>query len=395
MEPTVQMIGLAAQAHMNATLNETQLFRIGRSLKNEYYEVHMNGWNAPDEMVDQIPDHWKSFPTPNPFIHYMLGVLYTVFFFVSCVGNGIVIWIFLGCKSLRTPSNMFIVSLACTDFLMMAKTPIFIYNSFGLGPVTGLTSCRVYGVLGAISGAGGASTNALIAFDRYRTIARPFDGKLSKTQVMLLILVQYSLVIPTAVAPALELWGRFVPEGYLTSSTADYITDELKYRSFIYWCFTMFYCIPSTAIMYYYSRIYGHVKQHEKAMREQAKKMNVKSLRSVGSKEEQEKSAEIRIAKVGISMFLLHLISWTPYVVIVWFGLTGNLEKLTPFVSMVPAVFCKAVACFDPFIYAANHPKYRIQLQKKLPWFCVHEDEPSTNNETTSVQTSQETTEKA
>ena len=53
--------------------------------------------------------------------------------------------------------------------------------------------------------------------------------------------------------------------------------------------------------------------------------MNVKSLRSVGSKEEQEKSAEIRIAKVGVSMFILFMVSWTPYVVIVFYGVTRNL----------------------------------------------------------------------
>lgn len=395
MEPSVQMIGLAGQALMNATLNETQPFRIGRSIEqNAYYEVHMNGWNAPADMQDHILDHWKSFPTQNPFIHYMLGVLYTVFFMVSCVGNGIVIWIFLGCKSLRTPSNMFIVSLACTDFIMMAKTPIFIVNSFGAGPVTSLYWCRVYGVLGAISGQGGGSTVALIAFDRYRTIARPFDGKLTKTQVMLMILVQFAILVPTAVAPGLEVWGRFVPEGFLTSCTADYITDEMKYRTFIYWCFTMYYCVPGLAIIYFYSRIYGHVKAHEKAMKEQAKKMNVKSLRSVGSAEEQEKSAEIRIAKVGISMWLLFIISWTPYIYVVFLGLTKSLDKLTPFVSMVPAVFCKAVACLDPFIYAANHPKYRLELQKKLPWFCIHEEAPKPND-ATSTATSTEQTEKA
>ena len=41
-------------------------------------------------------------------------------------------------------------------------------NSFGAGPVAGLTACRVYAILGTISGAGGAVTNAFIAFDRYR-----------------------------------------------------------------------------------------------------------------------------------------------------------------------------------------------------------------------------------
>ena len=51
--------------------------------------------------------------------------------------------------------------------------------------------------------------------------------------------------------------------------------------------------------------------------------MNVKTLRS--SKEEQENSAEIRIAKVGVAMFLLHMTAWTPYVVVVFMGVAQRL----------------------------------------------------------------------
>lgn len=44
--------------------------------------------------------------------------------------------------------------------------------------------------------------------------------------------------------------------------------------------------------------------------------MNVQSLRGVGSKEEQEKSAECRIAKVAMSIFFLFTISWLPYAIV-------------------------------------------------------------------------------
>lgn len=49
-------------------------------------------------------------------------------------------------------------------------------------------------------------------------------------------------------------------------------------------------------IIYYYSQIVSHVIDHEKALREQAKKMNVESLRSNANANAQ--TAEIRIAKV-------------------------------------------------------------------------------------------------
>lgn len=72
----------------------------------------------------------------------------------------------ISAKSLRTPSNVFVVNLAFCDFIMMSKTPIFIYNSFNLGYALGSTGCQIYSLMGALSGIGAAMTNAFIAYDR-------------------------------------------------------------------------------------------------------------------------------------------------------------------------------------------------------------------------------------
>jgi len=63
---------------------------------------------------------------------------------------------------------MFVVNLAIADFVMMAKTPIFIYNSFNLGYALGHFGCQIFGVMGSLSGITQATTNLCIAFDRYR-----------------------------------------------------------------------------------------------------------------------------------------------------------------------------------------------------------------------------------
>lgn len=53
-------------------------------------------------------------------------------------------------------------------------------------------------------------------------------------------------------------------------------------------------------------------------MREQAKKMNVASLRS---NEDKEKSAEARLAKVALITISLWFMAWTPYLVINFTGI--------------------------------------------------------------------------
>ena len=71
---------------------------------------------------------------------------------------------------------------------MMAKAPVFIYNSFNRGFASGALGCQIFAFVGALSGIGAAMTNACIAYDRYNTIARPFDGKLTHTKALIMVI---------------------------------------------------------------------------------------------------------------------------------------------------------------------------------------------------------------
>nr|BAN42617.1 opsin-Ultra Violet [Svercacheta siamensis] len=344
------------------------------------------GWNVPAEELIHIPEHWLTFPEPEAFSHYLLGMLYVAFCAIALVGNGLVIWVFSSAKSLRTPSNVFVINLAICDFIMMLKTPIFIYNSFNLGFAMGQLGCQIFGFMGSISGIGAATTNACIAYDRYRVIARPFDSKMSIKGATMLVLLVWTYTLPWAIMPLLEVWGRFAPEGYLSSCSFDYLTDTPENHMFVLCIFICSYVIPMSMIIYFYSQIVSHVVNHEKSLKEQAKKMNVDSLRS--NQQQNQTSAEIRIAKVAIGICFLFVASWTPYAVLALIGAFGNKTLLTPGVTMIPACTCKAVACLDPYVYAISHPRYRVELQKRLPWLCIKEQ---TTSDASSVATTTST----
>ena len=61
-------------------------------------------------------------------------------------------------KSLRSPSNMFIVNLAIFDFCMMLEMPMLLYNSSMQKIIGGSIACNAYAILGSFSGIGGAAT---------------------------------------------------------------------------------------------------------------------------------------------------------------------------------------------------------------------------------------------
>nr|XP_027226603.1 rhodopsin-like [Penaeus vannamei] len=89
---------------------------------------------------------------------------------------------------------------------------------------------------------------------------------------------------------------------------------------------------------------------HEKGMREQAKKMGVKSLRS---EEAQKTSAECRLCKVALMTVTLWFMAWTPYFVINWGGMF-NKPMVTPLFSIWGSVFAKANAVYNPIVYAIS-----------------------------------------
>lgn len=149
------------------------------------------------------------------------------------------------------------------------------------------------------------------------------------------------------------------------------MTNTFDNHLFVGVIFTCSYVIPMSMIIYFYSQIVTHVVHHEKTLRDQAKKMNVDNLRS--NQNAANQTAEMRIAKAAITICFLFVASWTPYGVLALIGAFGDSSLLTPGVTMIPACTCKFVACLDPFVYAISHPRYRIELQKKLPWLAIIE----------------------
>ncbi|KAI5645383.1 7 transmembrane receptor (rhodopsin family) domain-containing protein [Phthorimaea operculella] len=364
--------------------NHTDTYSYGAyfaPLRSNNPGVEMLGEGLPPEDLAVVPEHWLAFPAPPVSAHTALALLYCFFTAAALIGNGMVIFVFSTSKVLRTPSNLLILNLAILDFIMMAKAPIFIYNSAMRGFATGALGCKIFALMGAYSGIGASMTNACIAYDRHSTITRPLDGRLSQGKVLLMITFIWIYCTPWALMPLFEVWGRYVPEGYLTSCTFDYLTNTFDTKLFVGCIFFCSYCIPMSFIIYFYSGIVKQVFAHEAALRQQAKKMNVESLRANQGNASSE-SAEIRIAKAALTVCFLFVASWTPYGVMSLIGAFGDQQLLTPGVTMIPAVACKAVACIDPWVYAISHPKYRQELQKRMPWLQIDEPDDTVSTAT-------------
>lgn len=342
---------------------------------------------VPPEMLHLIDAHWYQYPPLNPMWHGILGFVIGMLGFISVSGNGMVVYIFLSTKSLRTPSNMFVINLAISDFFMMfCMSPPMVINCYYETWVLGPLFCQIYAMLGSLFGCGSIWTMTMIAFDRYNVIVKGLSGKpLTINGALLRILGIWLFSLIWTIAPIFG-WNRYVPEGNMTACGTDYFSRDIVSVSYLVLYSLWVYFIPLFLIIWSYYYIISAVAAHEKNMREQAKKMNVASLRS---SENQNASAEAKLAKVALMTISLWFMAWTPYLVINWSGIF-DLVKISPLFTIWGSLFAKANAVYNPIVYGISHPKYRAALFTKFPSLaCAAEpaatDATSTVSGTTTV----------
>jgi len=347
---------------------------------------------APKEILHMVDPHWYQFPPMNPLWYGLLGFAIFCAGTLSVLGNAIVVWVFMNTKSLRSPANLLVVNLAFSDFCMMATMfPPMVINCYYHTWSFSAFFCEIYGCFGSLFGCASIWTMIFITMDRYNVIVKGVSAEplTSKGSLLRIAFVWIASIIWT-VFPFFG-WNRYVPEGNMTACGTDYLTDTVLSHSYLYVYGAWVYFVPLFIIIIAYSQIVSAVFSHEKQMREQAKKMGVKSLRN---EEAQKTSAECRLAKVALTTVSLWFIAWTPYLII---NFGGMLYKpiISPVFTIWGSLFAKANAVYNPIVYAISHPKYRNALEKKLPCLsCKGEDTGSDSVSVTTTQSEQPITEK-
>lgn len=331
-----------------------------------HYHPDMRHSDGMEEGLDDILDpHWKAYPPQNPLINLGVGVAFIFLLAMSILGNGCVLFIFMKTKSLRSPSNYFIVNLALSDLLMMVThgLPVGINIFIQRYWMWGVLNCKLFSMLGGIMGTVSIMSMVMIGFDRYNVIVKGLKAtKISKGMALGMIIVVWVYAICASMPPFFG-WGHYGLEGLLITCSYDYIKKDWTNKSFILYVIITHFYIPMGFVIFFYTQIAKAVFSHEAEMRAQAKKMNVESLKQGKS----EESVEVKIAKVAITNVLLWIGTWSPYAVVVMIGLSGNYETLTPLVAGLPSLLIKTTSSLNPIAFAVAHPKYREAMAQTFP----------------------------
>jgi r-opsin len=189
----------------------------------------------------------------NPLWHSLIMIVIAILGLISVTGNGMVVYIFCTTKALRTPSNMLVVNLAFSDFLMMfCMAPPMIINCYNETWVFGPMFCSVYAMIGSLMGCASIWSMTAIAQDRYNVIVKGLAAKpLTAKGAALHIFLVWAFSLAWTLFPMFG-WSRYVPEGNMSACGTDYLTKDWVSRSYILTYSFACYFLPLGLIIYFY-----------------------------------------------------------------------------------------------------------------------------------------------
>lgn len=258
----------------------------------------------------------------------------------------------------------------------------------------------MFGFLGGLTGTSAIMTIASMAAERFQVISNPFGRKLNtpKAVIIVSLIWIYSLIFSSL--PLFGIFTTYVPEGYLTSCSFDYISDSTESKYFIFCYFVAAFCIPLFIIVYSYVGIVFAVRKSRLSFKSipdanrtptphppdsnhtpdpsdntrvssrlsqmtSSSKKSVTIINANSSNSNRQQKMEIKLAKIALVLISLWVISWTPYAVVALIGIfSSNKSILTPTTSMIPALFAKMASIIDPFVYGHSHPRFRAEFKR-------------------------------
>jgi r-opsin len=192
----------------------------------------------------------------------------------------------------------------------------------------------------------------------------------------------------------------FVPEGFLTSCTFDYISQDQNTRTFIMLMIIFGFILPVFTMAVFYTLIFIHIRKHTSVLRTnihyssllrsakiESRQNNTNSesdLNASNNSRQQPVSkiirqmTEIKILRSSLTMILVFCIAWLPFAVLVIFAqFTPNRSAyLTPKTSIFPTLFAKLSSVLNPIVYGFTNkgvfkyfrsffPKLRLRYKTK------------------------------
>ncbi|XP_066566726.1 neuropeptide FF receptor 2a [Amia ocellicauda] len=325
--------------------------------------------NSQDYFYPQYNTTYVGFYLHQPPVAAVFIISYLLIFLVCMVGNGVVCFIVLRSKHMRTVTNLFILNLAVSDLLVgIFCMPTTLLDNIITGWPFGSLVCKMSGMVQGISVSASVFTLVAIAVDRFRCIVYPFKQKLTISTSTLIILIIWVLAI-----------SIMCPSGVMLQVTKAQnvlvLLGEGNKTNPFYWCrenwpnqemrkiyttvlFANIYLAPLSLIVIMYARI--GITLFKTAVPVCGKPGHVN--RQTVSKKKQ------RVIKMLLIVALLFILSWLPLWTLMMLSDYANLsEYQLRVINIYIYPFAHWLAFFNssvnPIIYGFFNENFRRGFQ--------------------------------
>ncbi|XP_033874437.3 trace amine-associated receptor 13c-like [Acipenser ruthenus] len=283
-------------------------------------------------------------------IYVILYILLTGVVMLTVCGNLVVIISISHFKQLHTPTNLLVLSLAVTDFLIgVIVMPFYMIQSIESCWYFGDIYCSMHSIFSLLLTSVSISNLVFIAVDRYVAVCDPllYSTKITIPITWLFVAVSwlFSLFYTMLITYFNNDAGLYsCPRDCLTVFDATWGLVDL----------VVTFVLPCSAMVTLYTKVFIVAKRHARVIQQMSS--------ADGSKSNIPKKSERKAAKTLGLVVAIFLLCWVPYYVYT------VVEAYIHFTS--PPIVTNALtwivyfnSCMNPIIYALFYPWFKKSLE--------------------------------
>lgn len=291
---------------------------------------------------------------------YVIAGVYALLAVLAISLNTPVLVTFIKDRTLRTPSNKLIISIMVGDWLhAVLAYPLGVVantspGSHGAFPRAG---CVFYAFITTFLSFGIMLHHAAFAIERAIVIQNAVTSWNNVIKLNLVIAALWAFALLWTCFPLFG-WSAYVPEGDSVLCSIHWQSPETRDIAFIFCIFFFFFFAPIVAMVTAYCKIFLTVKK----MTQNAHDMWGKNAPPTQEAIQSEK----KTARMAFVMSFCFLFAWTPYAIVSLYAVIRKSERIPSLVGILPALFAKTAACYNPVIYFLLFEKFRESLKKTM-----------------------------
>ncbi|XP_071107209.1 parapinopsin-like [Haliotis cracherodii] len=289
--------------------------------------------------------------------YHLIGALFVITIIISVLANGCGLLVFMKNKTLRSPTNLFIIALCVCDMLMCSCSAVACAASFSHGWVFGDVVCVLEGFMVYFLGLTSMYLLAAISVDRYIVISKPLMSyKITHRVAATAISVCWGLGFFWAALPLVG-WSHYSLEGVGISCSIAWQSKDPVSTSYIIIIFVLCFIFPLCIMAFSYTNVYLTVRNIARSnVWDMTSRVARKNLR-----------LERKLFKTCFLMVCIFVFSWLPYAIVSFMSAFGNSGDITPLMATLPALVAKCSGLWNPVIYIATNAQFRNAFYKLFP----------------------------